>query len=193
MDNNAIVTEIVGGISYQFCAGEFFQNNPYILPELIEYVVEEAEGNRNLVDAYCGVGVFALAAARKFERVAGVEISSKAIVCANVNAQVNGIDNCEFLIGKAETIFEDVSKRFSGSETSMVIDPPRAGCDNAFLEQLVSFGPNKLVYVSCGPDTQARDLSYLIANGYEIKRLQPFDLFPQTRHIENVATLIRKK
>lgn len=193
VDNNAIVTEIVGGISYQFCAGEFFQNNPYILPELIEYVVEEAEGNRNLVDAYCGVGVFALAAARKFERVAGVEISSKAIVCANVNAQVNGIDNCEFLIGKAETIFEDVSKRFSGSETSMVIDPPRAGCDNAFLEQLVSFGPNKLVYVSCGPDTQARDLSYLIANGYEIKRLQPFDLFPQTRHIENVATLIRKK
>ena len=89
VDNNAIVTEIVGG--------EFFQNNPYILPELIEYVVEEAEGNRNLVDAYCGVGVFALAAARKFERVAGVEISSKAIVCANVNAQVNGIDNCETL------------------------------------------------------------------------------------------------
>lgn len=73
----------------------------------------------------------------------------------------------------------------------MIIDPPRAGCDAAFLEQLVSFSPKKLVYVSCGPDTQARDLAFLVAHGYKIAKLQPFDLFPQTRHIENVATLER--
>lgn len=188
-DNNAIITERVGGIAYQFCAGEFFQNNPHILPELVNYAISEAEGSRNLVDAYCGVGVFALAAAKKFENVAGVEISSKAIVCANANAKINGIKNCEFLIGKAETIFDGVAKKFGGAETSVIIDPPRAGCDTAFLEQLTAFAPRRIVYVSCGPDTQARDLAYLTSHGYKLLKLQPFDLFPQTRHIENVATL----
>ncbi len=188
-DNKAIVSERVGGITYQFCAGEFFQNNPFILPELVEFAIDHASGCKNLVDAYCGVGVFALAGAKKFENVAGVEISAKAIECANINARINNISNCEFLIGKAETIFEDVAKRFNGSETSMIIDPPRAGCDTKFLEQLIAFAPKKLVYVSCGPDTQARDLAYLTQHGYEIELLQPFDLFPQTRHIENVAVL----
>ena len=188
-DNRAIVTEKVGNIYYQFCAGEFFQNNPFILPELVEFAIEHASGTKNLVDAYCGVGVFALAAAKHFENVAGVEISAKAIECANVNARMNNITNCEFLIGKAETIFADVAKRFNGDETSMIIDPPRAGCDVAFLEQLIAFAPKKLVYVSCGPDTQARDLAYLTQRGYMLKLLQPFDLFPQTRHIENVAVL----
>lgn len=191
-DNNATVTERVGNVSYQFCAGEFFQNNPFVLPELIEYAIDEAKGERNLVDAYCGVGVFALAAAKKFENVAGVEISSKAIICANANARINAAANCEFLIGKAETIFDDVAKKFNGAETSMIIDPPRAGCDELFLRQLVQFAPKKLVYVSCGPDTQARDLAFLTANGYKLIKLQPFDLFPQTRHIENVATLIKE-
>jgi 23S rRNA (uracil1939-C5)-methyltransferase/tRNA (uracil-5-)-methyltransferase len=130
-----------------------------------------------------------LASAKKFEKVAGVEISSKAIVCANANAKINNIDNCEFLIGKAETIFADVSKKFEGENTSMIIDPPRAGCDTKFLEQLIEFAPKKLVYVSCGPDTQARDLAFLTTHGYKLLKLQPFDLFPQTRHIENVATL----
>ncbi|MBQ2722060.1 MAG: class I SAM-dependent RNA methyltransferase [Opitutales bacterium] len=188
-DNNAIQTERVGDIAYQFCAGEFFQNNPFILPELIDYAISEAQGTKYLVDAYCGVGVFALASAKKFEKVAGVEISSKAIVCANANAKINNIDNCEFLIGKAETIFADVSKKFEGENTSMIIDPPRAGCDTKFLEQLIEFSPKKLVYVSCGPDTQARDLAFLTTHGYKLLKLQPFDLFPQTRHIENVATL----
>lgn len=192
-DNNAIVTERVGSISYQFCAGEFFQNNPYVLPELIEYAISEAVGTKNLVDAYCGVGVFALAAADKFERVAGVEISSKAIICANANARINGKDNCEFLIGKAESIFSEISSKFEGADTSMIIDPPRAGCDELFLNQLLEFSPKKLVYVSCGPDTQARDLKFLTEHGYAIEKLQPFDLFPQTRHIENVATLIKSK
>ena len=118
-----------------------------------------------------------------------MEISSKAIVCANANAKINNIQNCEFLIGKAETIFDGVAKKFDGAETSVIIDPPRAGCDTAFLEQLTAFAPERIVYVSCGPDTQARDLAYLTTHGYKLERLQPFDLFPQTRHIESVATL----
>lgn len=191
-DNNAIVSAKVGSLTFQFCAGEFFQNNPYILPELVDFAVQQASGCRNLVDAYCGVGVFALSASRRFENVAGVEISAKAIECANINMRINNIKNCEFLIGKAETIFSGVSQRFDGRDTSVIIDPPRAGCDRAFLQQLVAFGPEKLVYVSCAPDTQARDLAFLISAGYDVKILQPFDLFPQTRHIENVAVLQKR-
>lgn len=186
-DNRLVASEKVGKLELKFVAGEFFQNNPFILPELLEYVISQAKGAKYLVDAYCGVGGFALWGADYFERVMGVEISELSVKCARENASLNGVINCKFIAGKAESIFAEVP--FSGAETSLVIDPPRSGCDEAFLRQLIAFAPQKLVYVSCGPDTQARDLKYLCANDYKITRLQPFDLFPQTRHIENVATL----
>lgn len=190
-DPKETVSEKVCGVVFQFKAGEFFQNNPFILPELIEYVLEQAcrEDLRFLVDAYCGVGVFSLCAARRFEQVAGVEISPQAVELARINAAANGIDNAKFTIGKSEAIFE--SMKFPGDESAMIIDPPRAGCDAVFLQQLLDFGPRRLVYVSCDPATQARDLKILRAGGYKIERIQPFDLFPQTRHIECVATLSR--
>ncbi|MBK1857849.1 class I SAM-dependent RNA methyltransferase [Cerasicoccus arenae] len=190
-DPRATVSEQVLGKVYEFQAGEFFQNNPFILPELIEYVLEQIGRVklRYLVDAYCGVGVFALSAARHFEQVAGVEINAQAAEQARVNAAANGVTNATFTIGKSEAIFASLS--FPGEESAMIIDPPRAGCDEVFLRQLLDFGPKRLVYVSCDPATQARDLKILQAGGYQIERIQPFDLFPQTRHIENVATLSR--
>lgn len=190
-DPRETVSEKVRGIVFQFKAGEFFQNNPYILPEMIDYVLAEIgrDPQRFLVDAYCGVGVFALSAARDFEQVAGVEINHQAIELARLNAAANGIGNCTFTIGKSEAIFENLT--FPGAESAMIIDPPRAGCDELFLRQLLEFGPKRLVYVSCDPSTQARDLKILREGGYRIERIQPFDLFPQTRHIENVATLSR--
>ena len=186
-DNRQVASEKVGELTLKFVAGEFFQNNPFILPELLDFAICEAKGSKYLVDAYCGVGGFALWGARHFEKVMGVEISENSILCAKENAKSNNISNCEFISGKAEKIFAEIP--FMGEETSMVIDPPRAGCDEAFLKQLIAFSPKKLVYVSCGPDTQARDLKYLVARGYKILKLQPFDLFPQTRHVENVAVL----
>ncbi len=190
-DPKATVSEKVLDAVFQFKAGEFFQNNPYILPEMINYVLEQAcrSGLRYLVDAYCGVGVFAISAARAFERVAGVEINAQAVEQARINAAANGVENAEFTIGKSEAIFESLS--FPGAESVMIIDPPRAGCDEAFLRQLLNFGPQRLVYVSCDPSTQARDLKILREGGYVIEHIQPFDLFPQTRHIESVATLSR--
>jgi 23S rRNA (uracil1939-C5)-methyltransferase/tRNA (uracil-5-)-methyltransferase len=95
--------------------------------------------------------------------------------------------NCEFLLGVAEMIFAHVA--FPSGETAAVLDPPRAGCDEAFLRQLIAFAPARVVYVSCDPATQARDIKILAAGGYRLLHSQPFDLFPQTRHIENVATL----
>lgn len=190
-DNRAIISEKVGNVSYKFCAGEFFQNNPFILPKMISYAIENAKGSgiKNLVDAYCGVGVFALAGSKEFENIAGVEVSELAIKCAIENAALNKIDNCKFISGKSEDMFGEVSNAFSGSETSVIIDPPRAGCSQDFLDQLLRFAPKKIVYVSCSPDTQARDLKIILESNYELKALQPFDLFPHTRHIENVAVI----
>jgi 23S rRNA (uracil1939-C5)-methyltransferase/tRNA (uracil-5-)-methyltransferase len=188
-DPQEIVSERVGKLTFQFKAGEFFQNNPYILPDLVDYVASEAsaEGARYLVDAYCGVGLFALSTAKSFEQVAGVEISEPAVRWAQANCKISGIKNARFVIGKAEAIFKGL--RFPSAETAMVIDPPRKGCDESFRQQLLQYRPQRLVYVSCDPATQARDLKDFIEGGYKITKVQPFDLFPHTRHIENVVSL----
>lgn len=185
----AVVSEKVGDLTFQFKAGEFFQNNPFILPNLVEFVKIHASDNdiHQLVDAYCGVGLFALSLSSMFESVVGVEISEAAIQFAKVNAQIHNIDNVRFQIGKAEAIFQHIN--FSGKNTSVIIDPPRKGCDIAFIEQLLDFNPRKIIYVSCDPATQARDLKYFVENGYKLTQVQPFDLFPHTRHIESVAIL----
>lgn len=191
-DNKALVSERVGEVVYQFHAGEFFQNNPFILPAFVAYSVRQAQAGdaQYLIDAYCGVGMFALAASPYFIKVLGVEVNVNAVQWANGNAAINGLQNCEFIIGQAEAIFAKVD--FPGAKTAMIIDPPRAGCDSAFLNQLLALQPQRLVYVSCDPATQARDLKPLIAGGYAIEQIQPFDLFPQTRHIENVVTLTKR-
>jgi len=189
-DHRQQASETVCGKRFHFHAGDFFQNNPFILPLLVDFVLSEAAGAgdcRFLVDAYCGVGVFALCGADRFERVAGVEVNAQAVEWAKANAQANGVTNASFHLGKAEAIFAQLD--FPGKESVVIIDPPRAGCDEAFLEQLIAFDPQRLVYVSCAPDTQARDLKLLTAGGYQVLKAQPFDLFPQTRHIENVLVL----
>jgi len=181
----------IGETVFQFSAGDFFQNNPFILPELVEYVLGEAaqSGVRYLLDVYCGVGVFALCGSKRFERCLGVEVNPEGVRRAKVNATLNHVKNCEFLVGVAEQIFAQA--KFPAGETAAVIDPPRAGCDEAFLRQLIAYGPARIIYVSCDPATQARDLKILCADGYRLLHAQPFDLFPQTRHIECVATLTR--
>ncbi|MGK0176370.1 MAG: 23S rRNA (uracil1939-C5)-methyltransferase/tRNA (uracil-5-)-methyltransferase [Lentimonas sp.] len=188
-DPQAIVSERVNELTLQFKAGEFFQNNPFILPEVVEYVTGQASltGTRYLVDAYCGVGLFSLSVAKSFEQVAGVEISEPAVRWAQANAKISNVENVRFVIGKAEAIFNGL--KFPPEATSVVIDPPRKGCDVSFREQLMEFHPQRIVYVSCDPATQARDLKVFVESGYEITQIQPFDLFPHTRHIENVVSL----
>lgn len=172
-----------------FLARDFFQNNPFILPAFTGYVRDQAaaSGARFLVDAYCGSGLFALSAARAFERVAGVEISATAVKFAMENAAANGITNATFLAGDAAAIFAGLD--FPATDTAVIIDPPRKGCDESFLNQLFAFGPRTVVYVSCDPATQMRDLRHFLAAGYQLTAVQPFDLFPQTRHLECVISL----
>jgi 23S rRNA (uracil1939-C5)-methyltransferase/tRNA (uracil-5-)-methyltransferase len=188
-DYEATITEEIGELKLKFLARDFFQNNPFILPAFTGYVREQAatSGARFLVDAYCGSGLFALSAARCFERVAGVELSASSVRWAQDNAAANGIANATFLAADAAAIFAGLD--FPAADTAVVIDPPRRGCDELFLRQLVTFGPRTIVYVSCDPATQMRDLALLQPAGYTLTAVQPFDLFPQTRHLECVITL----
>ncbi len=195
-DPTATVTEVVAlesgpTLRLRFLARDFFQNNPFILPAFVDYVAAQAAGTgaRYLVDAYCGSGLFALGAARRFARVAGVEISESSVACARANAEANGLANATFVAGDASALFAHLD--FPPAETAVVIDPPRKGCDEAFLRQLLAFGPRAVVYVSCDPATQMRDLRHFLAAGYALAAVQPFDLFPQTRHLECVITLQR--
>ena len=192
-DYEAIVTETVGALKLRFLARDFFQNNPFILPAFTGYVRAQAAGSgaRFLVDAYCGSGLFALTSAPAFERVAGVELSESSVKFARENAIANGIANASFLAGDAAAIFAGLDPAFAPADTAVVIDPPRKGCDENFLRQLFAFGPRVVVYVSCDPATQMRDLKHFLAAGYTLIAAQPFDLFPQTRHLECVLTLVR--
>jgi 23S rRNA (uracil1939-C5)-methyltransferase/tRNA (uracil-5-)-methyltransferase len=201
-DYSAVITEIIPAtgelaandlsaqsLRLRFLARDFFQNNPFILPAFASYVRDQAaaSGARFLIDAYCGSGLFALVAAPKFIRVAGVEISESSVAFARENAAANGIANASFFAADAAAIFAGLD--FSPGETVVVIDPPRKGCDEPFLRQLFAFGPRAVVYVSCDPATQMRDLGGFLAAGYALTAVQPFDLFPQTRHLECVVSL----
>lgn len=188
---DTVITETVGPLKLRFLARDFFQNNPFILSAFTAYVGQQAAGSgaKNLVDAYCGSGLFALTAASGFEAVEGIEISETSIAFARENAAANGITNVQFRAGDAAAIFSGL--RFAAADTVVVIDPPRKGCDQSFLQQLFGFGPRAVVYVSCDPATQMRDLTLFVGAGYRLTAVQPFDLFPQTRHLECVITLVR--
>ncbi len=179
-------------LQLEFLARDFFQNNPFLLGAFVTHVTSEAAGGGQdlLVDAYCGCGLFALAAAPAFERVAGVELSESSVRFARRNAEANGIANATFRAGDAGAIFAGLD--FAPARTAVVIDPPRRGCDATFLAQLLAYRPARVVYVSCDPATQMRDLTQFSSAGYELARVQPFDLFPQTRHLECVMTLVAR-
>ncbi|TSA35350.1 MAG: class I SAM-dependent RNA methyltransferase [Opitutales bacterium] len=190
-DPRQVVTEKVGAIQLKFLAGEFFQNNPSVLEQFVGYAIKLAQesGAKHLVDTYCGSGLFALSGARQFESVNGVEVSAEAARKAAENATLNRLVNCRFIAGSAESIFKNIP--VNGADSAVIVDPPRKGCDEAFLEQLHRFNPRRIVYVSCAPDTQARDLKYLCTLGWKVIAVRPFDLFPQTRHVECIAALER--
>lgn len=148
-DHHATVYETVGDIQFSTPAGAFFQNNRSIIPLVIEYVKEQVLAQdkgkpRYLVDTYCGSGLFALSLASLFHEVAGVEISASSIECAKQNAALNQITNAQFLAGSAENIFASIS--YPPEQTTVVIDPPRRGCDQPFLDQLVALRPRNIVY-----------------------------------------------
>jgi len=183
-----IMSEQVGETTFSFLAGDFFQNNPFILPAFVDYASKQAmAGSDFLIDAYCGSGLFGLSLAKHFQEVSMVEVSETGADWARYNAKANSIENAKIHTASAEHIFSQMS--YPAKETTVLIDPPRKGCNDGFLSQLFDFGPARVVYISCDPATQARDLKLFVEANYEIIDVQPVDLFPQTRHLECIVTL----
>lgn len=170
----------------------FFQNNFFLLPKLVETVRERLQdaGTRHLIDAYCGVGFFALELADLVESFVGVEYDALAIKAAKANMAERGLKNGQFVSGPAEDYLGGLLARHPGVPTTLVIDPPRTGVPPDALQRIRRARPHQVIYVSCHPATLARDLQILCADGaYTLAKVTPHDMFPQTQHVECVADL----
>ncbi|MEY4917681.1 MAG: rRNA (uracil1939-C5)-methyltransferase RumA, partial [Verrucomicrobiota bacterium] len=173
----------------------FFQNNFFLLPELVSTVKGflQDSGAKHLIDLYCGVGFFGIEAAGVVDSFVGVEYDALAIKAARANAAARNITNGEFIAAKSEEALPELLKKFPTENTSVILDPPRKGCWPSLLELLRTTRPAQIIYVSCHPATMARDLNILCADGvFELARVQPLDMFPQTQHVECVADLRRR-
>ena len=201
-DQRAVSTEYIDDFEFRNTAGAFFQNNNSILPKFTDYIrqriiPESSEDDEKpikyLIDAYCGSGLFTITLSSLFSSSMGIDIAGASIVSARENAANNKVSNASFMTADASKLFEQVT--YPPEKTIVIIDPPRKGCDDAFLQQLLRFGPRRVVYVSCNVHTQARDVGVLVEGvgdcRYGIESLQGFDFFPQTGHVEGVAILAR--
>jgi tRNA/tmRNA/rRNA uracil-C5-methylase (TrmA/RlmC/RlmD family) len=174
----------------------FFQNNFFLLPKLVETVrgFLQAGGARHLIDLYCGVGFFGIEAADVVDTFTGVEYDQPAIAAARRNAESRRIANGKFIAAKAESALPDLLQAIPAGQTAVLLDPPRKGCWPELLELLRQASPAQVIYVSCHPATMARDLNILCSGGvFDLVRVQPLDMFPQTQHVECVADLRRRK
>jgi tRNA/tmRNA/rRNA uracil-C5-methylase (TrmA/RlmC/RlmD family) len=172
----------------------FFQNNFFLLPELVKVArgCVKQSGVRHLVDAYCGVGFFSLELSDLVDSFVGVEWDRLAIQAARQSAASRAITNGEFLAGAAEEALPALLARFEPSRTAVLLDPPRKGCAAELLRVLRDTRPDRVIYVSCHPATMARDLNVLCGDSvFELARVVPLDMFPQTSHVECVAELRR--
>ncbi len=168
----------------------FFQPNPRQAVLLYQHALNFAEISKDdiVLDLYCGTGTLGLFASRKAKQVIGIDNVPDAIKSAQENAQKNNCSNAQFHVGDAGQVLNELKL----SPTIAIIDPPRAGLLPEALEQLIAMPLKKLVYISCNPTTQARDLKLLIASGYQVKAIQPVDMFPHTYHIENIVVLSKQ-
>ena len=185
------ITDKIGEISYQISPLSFFQVNPYQTGRLYGKALEYAQlsGNETVWDLYCGIGTISLFLAQKAKMVRGVEIIPAAIENAKENARLNGFDNTEFFVGKAEEVLPEQFARTGERADVIVVDPPRKGCDETLLSTIIEMQPDRVVYVSCDSATLARDLKYLCERGYELKKVCPVDMFPNTVSVETVCLL----
>lgn len=192
LEGRDYIIDTIGDLKFKISALSFFQVNPEQTKVLYDKALEyaELEGNETVWDAYCGIGTISLFLAQKAKKVYGVEIVAPAIENARENAALNDIHNAEFFIGKAEEVIPEQYANGLTADT-IVVDPPRKGCDQALLETLVKMNPKKIVYVSCDPATLGRDLGYLDQQGYKVEKVQPVDMFPHTTHVETVVKLVK--
>ena len=188
------ITDYIGDVKYQISPLSFYQVNPIQTKVLYKKALEYAQlkGEETVWDLYCGIGTISLFLAQKAKQVYGVEIIPEAIEDARKNAKLNGMDNVEFFVGKAEDVLPEQYEKNKVYADVIVVDPPRKGCDETLLNTMVTMQPKRIVYVSCDPATLARDLKILCASGYEVEKVQVVDQFGHTAHVETVCLLSKK-
>lgn len=178
------------GFKFNISPKSFYQVNPVQTEKLYMAALEMAKltGNETVIDAYSGIGTISLIASQKAKEVIGVELNKDAFKNSIKNSQINKVKNAKFYNADAGEFMVEVAEEGMKIDT-VFLDPPRSGSDEKFLSSLVKLSPKKVVYISCNPKTQGRDLKHLVSNGYKVKKIQPVDMFPWTYHVENIVLL----
>ncbi len=187
------ITDKLCEYNFRISARSFFQINPVQTEKLYKTAVDFASltGNERVIDAYCGVATIGIIASSGAKEVLAVEQNEDAVKNAIENVKLNNIANIRIIGGDAGEFMEELAA--SGESADVVFtDPPRAGCSKQFLHSLITLAPKKIVYISCNPETLARDLYFLTKNGYKAEKIQPVDMFPYTKHVECVVLLCRE-
>lgn len=184
------IEDILCGVKFQISAKSFYQVNPIQTEILYNKAIEMAKlkGNETVIDAYCGIGTIGLIVSSKVKNVIGVEVNNDAVKDAIRNAKQNNIKNAYFYNDDAGDFMVELASENKKIDL-VIMDPPRSGSDEKFLSSLVKLSPEKVVYISCNPETQKRDLEYLVKKGYKVREIQPVDMFPQTTHVECVVLM----
>ena len=187
------ITDKIGNVEFKISPQSFFQINSLQTPRLYDLAIKKANLSSDdvVIDAYSGIGTIGLSVAKHVKAVRGIEIVKDAVEDANENAKLNGITNAKYVTGKAEEIMPKWANE--GLKTDVIfVDPPRKGLTPEFIDAAVKTGPKKVVYISCNPATQVRDLELFKEHGYDFDEISPVDMFPQTPHVESVTVLTKK-
>ena len=191
------ITDSIGDVAFKISAPSFYQVNPAQTKVLYNQALQAAglSGRERVWDLYCGIGTISLFLAKKAGHVYGVEIVPEAIENAKENAELNGITNAEFFVGAAEDVVTECYAKDAEKYSAdvVVLDPPRKGADEKLISTILKMAPQKIVYVSCDPATLARDVKLFAAGGYDVKLVQPVDMFPMTTGVETVCLLSNRK
>lgn len=187
------IRDTLCGCTFRISPQSFYQVNPVQTEILYKTAIEYAGLGRKetVIDAYCGIGTIGLVAAKRAKNVIGVELNPDAVRDARINAKENKIKNARFYQGDAGEFMENMAE--NGEHADVVfMDPPRTGSDKKFMSSVIKLNPSRIVYISCGPETLARDLEYLTKHGYDVRKIQPVDMFSFTDHCENICLLTKK-
>ena len=187
------IRDTLCGCTFRISPQSFYQVNPVQTEILYKTAIEYAGLGRKetVIDAYCGIGTIGLVAAKRAKNVSGVDLNPDAVRDARINAKENKITNARFYQGDAGEFMENMAE--NGEHADVVfMDPPRTGSDKKFMSSVIKLNPSRIVYISCGPETLARDLEYLTKHGYDVRKIQPVDMFSFTDHCENICLLTKK-
>ena len=191
------INDILCGVGLRISANSFYQVNRNMAEYLYKLALRLADADKNtaVADLYCGIGSIGLSMAKYVKAVAGVEIVPEAVECARVNAAINNIENASFFLGDAgdsSKLFSEVVSKLGQVPDVVILDPPRKGSTKELIDCIADFSVKKAVYVSCNPDTLARDCAYFAQKGYSLSEVYPVDLFPRTGHVETLVLLSHK-